>query len=462
MKITKDNLEKIDYAILKTIEKHPTRNPNEILLNLIFEENPLKYISNKESAKDIISTLTRDEIIIEIAKYALKASMADNKIGHISDKKACLRFLDCLKVDKVPGDKILEYLKQNPMLLTEITNSFAKTRYKSKKNVDLKALDTFYSWYVEDYLSHLVNIQKKICRKATGLTVYEETVNRCRDDIYRGVQIKKTNVNYSLGKTMFASSDVGKKRTIQEDSVLLLRHPKNKHFKMLIVADGVGGYDFGGEASRYATQTMLNWFESLNKKYYYDIDLLQSQIVDELKKINNQILAFNDGRGTTFVGAIVGKEKTLIVSIGDSRAYITKNNELIQVSRDDSLVQRYFEQGIILEKDDMRFHYESNKVTQCLGMDETYKKMVPNIYFIDNSDYDTLILVSDGVTDCLSDDQIMIITTKTSREEIAKALVKSALENDSYRNTKSQEKEFVRTIYAGKDNTTAAVYAKKK
>ena len=110
----------------------------------------------------------------------------------------------------------------------------------------------------------------------------------------------------------------------------------------------------------------------------------------------------------------------------------------------------------------MRFHYESNKVTQCLGMDETYKKMVPNIYFIDNSDYDTLILVSDGVTDCLSDDQIMIITTKTSREEIAKALVKSALENDSYRNTKNQEKEFVRTIYAGKDNTTAAVYAKKK
>lgn len=463
MKEIKGNLEKLDYAIKKTLERHPSWNPEDILLSLIYEEDPTKFITSKANARDVISTITREDIIREIAKHALKVAMADNKYGHLSGKKDCSRFLDYLISNKIPGDKIIEYLQLNPNVLEEISSSFAKIRYKNRKNIDIKGLDSSTSWYIREYLYQLddtIGILSKI--KVTGLKVYEETVNKCRDDICRGVQLKKNSVDYSLGRTMFASSNIGNTRDNQEDSVLLLRHPKNKHFKMLVVADGVGGYEGGGEASRYATQSILYWFESLSEKYYDDIDALSKILERELKKINEQIFAFGDGRETTFVGAIVGKDKTLIASVGDSRAYITKDNELTQISRDDSVVQKYYESGQILTKDDMRFHFAANRVTQCLGISPTYVEVKPNMYFLDNDDYDNLILVSDGVSDCLSDSQIMAITVETPRELIAKALVEGALKNTSKRTNNYRKNEFKSTINAGKDNTTAAVYIKTK
>ena len=462
MKELKSAIEKIDYSILKTMEKHPSWNPEEIILNLIYDENPTKMISSKDFAKEIISTVSREDIIREITKFALKIAMSDNKFGHLSGKPECIRCLEHLRYDKIHGDKILQYLEMNPILLTDIARAFAKTRYKNRKNVDIKGLDNYSPWYVKDYLFHLTRSESKETKGIKDLKINTETINKCREDICRGIQIKKDSVDYSLGKTMFASSNKGLKREKQEDSVLLLRHPKNKNFKILVVADGVGGYLGGGEASRYTTQSIIYWFESLKDKYYTDLKELSKLLEKKIKDINEEIFSFGDGRGTTLVAAIVGKDETLIASVGDSRAYITKGNELIQISRDDSVVQRYFERGYIKTRDDMRFHYDSNKVTQCIGMPPMNNELTPNFYFLDNKDYEKIILVSDGVSDCLSDKEIMAITTNTSREEIAKALVNSALTTTSIRKPKEKETGYYSKIPPGKDNTTAADYSKSK
>ena len=192
---------------------------------------------------------------------------------------------------------------------------------------------------------------------------------------------------------------------------------------------------------------------------FEESDRILSKLEKELVKINDSLNSKKDRRATTFLCGIVGKKETIVASIGDSRAYITKNNELQQVSRDDSLVQEYYENGYIRTKDDMRFHYKSNHITNCLGANDDFSL---NYYVLDNSQYDTLILVSDGVSDCLSDSQIMAITAQTPKEEIANALVMAANRTNSHRQKQSYETYYYEDIYGGKDNTTAAIYHNRK
>lgn len=87
----------------------------------------------------------------------------------------------------------------------------------------------------------------------------------------------------------------------------------------------------------------------------------------------------------------------------------------------------------------------------------------PHFEILNNNDYDMMLLFSDGVTDCLSDDDIAVVCKNSNRKEAAKQIVEKAIRHDSI-----EPEEFLDytnlNIYipGGKDNTTAAVYAPKK
>ncbi len=95
--------------------------------------------------------------------------------------------------------------------------------------------------------------------QVTNVRVNRDLVNQCRDEIRAGVQIKRQNEilqnnirngrtmqrprrNYSVNNELFATTDIGMVRQNKADSVLILTHPSNPDYKMLVVADGVGGY----------------------------------------------------------------------------------------------------------------------------------------------------------------------------------------------------------------------------
>ena len=86
----------------------------------------------------------------------------------------------------------------------------------------------------------------------------------------------------------------------------------------------------------------------------------------------------------------------------------------------------------------------------------------PHFEVLKNSDYDMLLLFSDGVTDCLSDDDIAVVCKNTDRKQVSKMIVEKALKHDSI-----QPEEYMDYINlnayipGGKDNTTAAVYVPK-
>ena len=166
--------------------------------------------------------------------------------------------------------------------------------------------------------------------------------------------------------------------------------------------------------------------------------------------------------GTTLVCAIVGKDDTLIANIGDSRAYYTKNGKIEQISREDTYVQEELEKGKLPSKEATRFHKESNALTQCIGMPRK-KLLDAHVTTINNKNYDMLLLFSDGVTDCLSDEDIAVVCRNTDKKELAKKIVDKAIRHDSIEPDELLDYTHLNLyISGGKDNTTAAAYIPKK
>ena len=270
--------------------------------------------------------------------------------------------------------------------------------------------------------------------------------------------------NIELDEICFATTAIGKRREKQEDAVLLIKDEKNPNFKMMVVADGMGGEQHGEYASNMLVEGLQQWFEGLNNEekqcYYTGVASLQQSLNDKINEISSKIAEKLYGLGgTTLVCAIIGEHDTLITNVGDSRAYTIKSGKLEQVTIDDAIVQEEFEKGKIPYKDAMRFHREAAGITECVEMGN-----IKDIHWaiLNNDDYDMLLLFSDGVTDCLSEDDIAVICKKTNRKEVAKMLVQKAIENDSIVPEELIEEYVDLNLYipGGKDNTTTALYIK--
>ena len=272
---------------------------------------------------------------------------------------------------------------------------------------------------------------------------------------------KKVEGDISIGTDLSASTRIGNVRENQEDAVLIMKYKENRKYKMMVVADGVGGSESGEKASYICVNEIREWFNALEEEDFKNEQYLIMQLVRKLDYINMKVNELGDGAATTFVCALVAEKHTYILNIGDSRAYVIDGKKFEQVSIDDSMAQEFLKDNTIKTKDDMRFSKISNVVTNNLGGGRI--NVTPNIEVIDNNGYDAILLFSDGVTDCLSDDQIYTVTRWTNPRFLAQKLVKKALKTTSRRERKPTDKiSYYDEIPAGKDNTTAAVLLNKR
>lgn len=279
---------------------------------------------------------------------------------------------------------------------------------------------------------------------------YERNINNCREDIINGVQIEKNQVEYNIGKNMYAASNVGRREN-QEDSVLILEHQEDKNIKLLAVADGVGGEENSQQASQYLMKELLIFFESNKAKHYSNLEYIKKALEQKILLINNEIIEKKLGK-TTLSMAIITNEATLIVNIGDSRIYTYNENNLNQETRDDSLVQLFYENNIIKEKELRRFHNRSNEITNCIG---SYNISINSKVM--KTDYEIIIGLTDGVIDCLSEEEIKKVI-EVKEGNLAKDLVNKAINNISINTSKFiLPGEYQSVIIGGKDNATAGV-----
>lgn len=303
-----------------------------------------------------------------------------------------------------------------------------------------------------------------------NIKIYE---SNCREDILSKMQLEKKHVEYNIGKSLSATSDVGKFRDNQEDSVTILEHPLDSKFKLIGVSDGVGGQQAGEIVSNHIVKKLTLWFEKLPLDKFEDMKELKSNLIVMLYDVLND-LKFNSG-AATLSAAIVGENETIIVNIGDSRIYTYKNGNLKQETIDDSEVEFLYHEEVIPSRELMRFHKKSNVITQAIDFNHTH--YFPRTKIIDNNSYDRLFAFTDGVTDCLSTDQMENIIINSGNKTTS-TLVDIALNNDSllwneinklpenerevcYELSEFMNEDYWQDIPGGKDNTTAAEYRKR-
>ena len=224
---------------------------------------------------------------------------------------------------------------------------------------------------------------------------------------------------------MYTLSDKGKIRRHNEDSVTAISHPKDNSVKFLAVADGMSGYGNGKEASSYTIEELEKWFNKLSYEEITNSFSLQFGLYKTIEKINKNLWDRQEEIGTTLTCAVVTHDKTIVISIGDSRCYIMKDTNIKQITSDDTKIYEDYINGII-SKNDLRF-YQYNVLDESLGLHHKLSSWKAKPKLFDNDKYDKLLLFTDGVTDCLSDDKIKLIANTSKKEEILEKIINEAV-----------------------------------
>ena len=257
-------------------------------------------------------------------------------------------------------------------------------------------------------------------------------------------------------------TDIGLVRKKNEDVVSYVNHPRNKSIKLLIAADGMGGRDLGDVAASYVTSSLNRWFYNKDIKTLNDTEKTEQLIKRYIKSLNTNLLKKygEDKLGTTLTLALINKKKTLIINVGDSRTYIYKQRKLIQITEDDSDVWLYHKYGGV-KKDHLRYFSNNNIISACIGICNELCTMTS--YIIDN-DYDIILLLTDGVTDNITDSKIKKIIEKNKKENILTKIIEEAVYKDQHLHvpfslTHKYTANFV-VPFCGRDNASGVIYIK--
>lgn len=157
--------------------------------------------------------------------------------------------------------------------------------------------------------------------------------------------------------------------------------------------------------------------------------------------------------------AITCKNNTILTCVGDSRIYIQNKNKLEQITRDHSASYNLYLEGKITEKDYVRFHKKNHLINSRLG--GLKKKLKIDNFVLYNHEIENIMLMTDGITDCLPDEKLKILVNKYKNDtKLSDAIIDEALSYESINND-LDSLEYNNVIKAGKDNMTIAVLSKK-
>lgn len=213
-----------------------------------------------------------------------------------------------------------------------------------------------------------------------------------------------------------ARSDVGLRREVNQDSYGTEDIPFGC---LLVVCDGMGGHAAGEVASRIGVDAILQEVVALTVDDP-ELALRQSFII-----ANERIYAEGRGTmGTTGVAALLGRNRLYIANVGDSRAYLVRDGQIVQLSRDHSLVSDQVAAGL-LTPEQARISNVRNIITRALGHQTEVD--VDTFRFPLRSG-DTVLLSSDGLHGLIEDQEIAEIAAILPPEEAARRLVDQANE----------------------------------
>ncbi len=217
-------------------------------------------------------------------------------------------------------------------------------------------------------------------------------------------------MNLSQVLEIASHTDPGMVRSHNEDSVASVAEKG-----LVVLADGMGGYNAGEVASGMATTVITTELRQLLEDHPpHEVDPLSGQkaamkmLQEQVAKANTSVYQASQsqpqyaGMGTTLVVALFYDNKMMVAHIGDSRLYRMRGDEFGQVTKDHSLLQEQIDAGV-LTKAQAKHASNKNLVTRALGIDPVVEA---EIHEYDTQPGDIYLLCSDGLSDMVSDEDI--------------------------------------------------------
>ncbi len=226
-------------------------------------------------------------------------------------------------------------------------------------------------------------------------------------------------------------SDIGRERQVNEDSMIsiLPEDPQvmAKKGALFVVADGMGGHTAGDVASEMAVNMVRD-------AYYADEnDDVDASLLQAMRQANTAIYQASQSQeplpeknrmGTTCVAAVLIGDTVHVANVGDSRAYIVRGDQVIQISQDHSMVADQMRAGL-LTLDQAREHPQRNVIYRCFGAKadvevDLFSEMV--------QEGDLLVLGTDGLFNLVTDEELQETVHRFGPQESVYHLVDRANE----------------------------------
>lgn len=225
-------------------------------------------------------------------------------------------------------------------------------------------------------------------------------------------------------------TDVGLQRANNEDSFLYWEPDSNDEFlhkgRLAVVADGMGGYEGGQEASRLAVETV---------RYIYDRDFKgdpQEVLVSAFRTAHGTIQRYAEehpelhGMGTTCTALAIVGNQLYFAHVGDSRLYLIRAGSISRLTRDHSYVGRLVESGIV-RSEDAESHPQRHILTAALGSGQEIIPHIPDAP-IALEEGDMLLLCTDGLWSLVGDQDLARVAQSNRPAETCHKLVEMAIE----------------------------------
>jgi len=198
-----------------------------------------------------------------------------------------------------------------------------------------------------------------------------------------------------------------------------------------VLADGMGGYNAGEVASDMATKIICaelgRWLSDAGRQ----ANVKEVRKAMDICVHNANLAVFTAatqhaqyaGMGTTLVAGVFLDSRLVIGHIGDSRCYRSRQNQLVQITKDHSLLQEQLDAGLITPEQ-AAISANRNLVTRALGIDD-FVQLEINDHAVEPGDL--YLMCSDGLSDMVEDSFIArVMETDTTLEQKAKQLISSA------------------------------------
>ncbi len=226
---------------------------------------------------------------------------------------------------------------------------------------------------------------------------------------------------------VYCETNKGLMRENNEDNFIV---EESDRFNLYAVADGMGGHKAGEVASSIAIDTVRKYFKkSIGKKDFRAPSFIIESIEAANSKIRDEALSKEEcsGMGTTITMAVVDLTLNIayIGNVGDSRAYVIKNNKIMQITEDHTYVNELLKDGKITSEE-AKHHPKRNVITRAVGSEEYVQADIFEIELFGN---DVILLCTDGLTTHLTDENILDIIKEYGCSESVQRLIKLANDN---------------------------------